>query len=335
MAVLLDTTAIAPEDRFECFRDAMLGVSGCTRVEIEQPERGVASRMNLWSFGATRIFKSESTGVAMIRDKKAAGGSSPEAVAVAVHGVGTGRHGTGDGQRLIRSGDLMVVDITRPFDFSWTGLGSSTSLQVPIADLDMSLDVVQRAAGRLRSSPLYGLVSRHLVDLTRDAHRLSDSPMALALGDSSTHLIRALLTDAAYDEGARRRDAAEETLLSQVDAYVRQNLRDPALSADAVANALAVSRRHLFRMCTQADLSLEQYIISKRLEGAKAELGSAAGRSRTISRVALSWGFKDPTHFARRFKAAYGILPRDWCRLATEEALRNEPAPAFTDPVDG
>jgi AraC-like DNA-binding protein len=334
MAVLLDTTAIAPEDRFELYRDAMMGVTGCTRVDLEQPDGGVSSRMNLWSFGATNIFSNASTGVAMIRDKKAAGGSSPEAVAIAVHGLGTGRHDTGAGQRLIRSGDLMVVDITRPYDFSWYGFGSSTSLQVPIADLGMSLDAVQRAANRLRSSPLYDLVSRHLVDLTREADRLDDSPMALALGDSNTQLTRALLTGAAYDEGTRRRDATEETLLAQVDAYVRQNLRDPALSAAAVANALAVSRRHLFRMCTQADLSLEQYIIGKRLEGAKAELGSIAGRSRTIARVASSWGFKDPTHFARRFKAAYGILPKDWRRLAVEEALRNEPAPVFTDPVD-
>ena len=37
-----------------------------------------------------------------------------------------------------------------------------------------------------------------------------------------------------------------------------------------MASSLSVSRRQLFRICTNADFSLEQYVIGKRLEGAKA-----------------------------------------------------------------
>ena len=38
--------------------------------------------------------------------------------------MGTGRHETGIRQRLVRTGDVMVVDVTRPFDFAWSGRGS-------------------------------------------------------------------------------------------------------------------------------------------------------------------------------------------------------------------
>ena len=320
MAVLLDTALVAAEDRLDAFRSAMVEASGSTRVDMEAAPGGVSGRMELWSFGASRIFAAQSTGVSMVRDTKAARGASPEAMAIGVHGAGLGRHETDTGQRVVRTGDVMVVDVTRPFDFSWSGHGSSTSLQVPIAELGIPLDAVQRAAGRLPSSPLYGIVSRHLVDLTHDADMLSATPMATALGESSTHLVRALLVGAMDDDGPRSREVAEETLMSQVHAYVRQHLRDPALGPESVARALAVSRRQLFRICTRADFSLEQYIIGKRLEGAKAELGSAVGRSRSIAAVAFWWGFKDPTHFARRFKAAYGLLPSDWRRLAAAEA---------------
>ena len=92
-----------------------------------------------------RVFTAASTGISMSRDARAARGASTEAVAVAVHGAGTGRHVTAAGQRLVRTGDLMVVDITRPFDFAWSGPGSSTSIQVPIADL--GLPRRRRAAG--------------------------------------------------------------------------------------------------------------------------------------------------------------------------------------------
>ena len=320
MAVLLDTHDVPTGDMPDAFRDAMLAASGSTRVELETGPGGVSARLDLWEFGAARIFTARSTGVTLVRDAMAARGASPEAVAIAVQGLGSGRQETSSGQLVVRSGELMMVDITRPFDFSWSGVGSSASLQVPIDDLGLPLRVVQRAAGRLRSSPLYRIVSRHVVDLTADADALSRSPVAADLGESSTHLVRALLADAAGPGDSRARDVVEETILSQVHAYVRQHLRDPMLAPESVAAALAVSRRHLFRVCRRAGLSLEQYIIGKRLEGARTELAAPSARPRPIASVAYSWGFKDPSHFSSRFRAAYGLLPSEWRRLATEES---------------
>jgi AraC-like DNA-binding protein len=183
----------------------------------------------------------------------------------------------------------------------------------------MDLDAVQRAAGRVQTSPLYGIVSRHLVELTRMAAVLSSSPAAGTLGTSSTLLVSALLAGADAEVPSSR-EVLEHTLLVQARAYVRHHLREPSLDAESVAIALSVSRRQLFRVCAQAGVSLEQHIISSRLEASKDELASPAGRGRSIAAVAHSWGFKDPTHFSRRFHAAYGLLPGEWRRLASESA---------------
>ncbi|MFY1670340.1 AraC family transcriptional regulator [Plantactinospora sp. WMMB334] len=34
-------------------------------------------------------------------------------------------------------------------------------------------------------------------------------------------------------------------------------------------------------------------------------------------------GFTDPTHFARRFRATYGLTPSDWRRISTEVPSRD------------
>ncbi|MEV7082993.1 helix-turn-helix domain-containing protein [Streptomyces sp. NPDC093516] len=68
--------------------------------------------------------------------------------------------------------------------------------------------------------------------------------------------------------------------------------------------------RALYRLCARAGLSLEQWIIEQRLEGARSTLLSPAGRTRTVASVARAWGFTDPSHFTRRFRAAYGVTPR-------------------------
>lgn len=311
MAILLDTATLPAGDRHEAFRSAMAAASGATSVELGSGPGGVSGRMVLVELGRTRIFTAQSSSIAMRRDRRTAAGASPEAVAIAVHGLGLGRHQLGDRQRLVRAGDVMVVDVTRPFDFSWDGLGSSASLQVPIVDLDLPLDAVQRAAPRLGSSPLYWIVGRYLTDLAREADRLSAASSAPALDQVSIQLIRALISGA-LEDGAGAHDILEQSLLAQVRVYVGQHVRDPDLNADRIAAALAVSRRQLFRICADAGFSLEQYVISTRLAGARADLARPAARSRSIAGVAHSWGFKDPTHFARRFKAAYGVLPRDW-----------------------
>jgi AraC-like DNA-binding protein len=36
---------------------------------------------------------------------------------------------------------------------------------------------------------------------------------------------------------------------------------------------------------------------------------------RTISEIAYGWGFSDMTHFGRKFKAAYGLSPREFRKL--------------------
>ncbi|MGH3972574.1 MAG: helix-turn-helix domain-containing protein [Pseudonocardiaceae bacterium] len=54
--------------------------------------------------------------------------------------------------------------------------------------------------------------------------------------------------------------------------------------------------------------------IRERLEGARRVLASSA-QAPTIAAVARSLGFSDPGHFARRFRAAYGLSPSEWQRI--------------------
>ncbi len=104
---------------------------------------------------------------------------------------------------------------------------------------------------------------------------------------------------------------------------MRQHLRDPNLTPDTIATTLAVSPRHLYRVCAHANLQLEPWIISCRLEHAKAELAHHRAQHRSIATIARRWGFKDPTHFTRRFRAAYGMLPSEWRRSRAEQCAQS------------
>ncbi|MFI9202868.1 AraC family transcriptional regulator [Streptomyces sp. NPDC053048] len=51
-----------------------------------------------------------------------------------------------------------------------------------------------------------------------------------------------------------------------------------------------------------------------------------------VSAVAARCGFTSPSHFTRRFRAAYGVTPREWRRLRIQDAVSSAPAPPSLPP---
>lgn len=313
MTVVLDTTALPARDRKDALISAMIQTSGASQVTLDRDTDQVHGRMDLWRFGAAALFRNESTGISMRRNSSAARATSEGVIAIGVQEKGAGRHRTASATRVVRPGGVLLIDITDAFDFGWAGVGASRALQVPTAELALPMDVIRRGATRLASSPLCALVSQHIAQLTRDADALAGSGSAASLGSASIELARALIASAgAPDELAH--DVVEQSLITQVRAYVRQHLADPDLGPAEIAAALAVSPRQLYRACARSGISLEQWIIDARLDAARAELARPEARYRSIESVAWRWGFKDTTHFTRRFKLRFGMLPSHWRR---------------------
>jgi AraC-like DNA-binding protein len=317
MPILLDTADLPARDRTDAIHAAMTEASAPCFVIHEHLEDSIHARMELWDFGTANVFSTWSSGIQLLRTAKQARQDAMPVVALSVQKAADGRQDQLAHQRVVPPGEMLVMDLSAPYDFSWSGNGAAGCVQIPIEHIGLPVDVIRRAAARLPSSPLYRLVTGHVDDLTRDAARLSADPSAPALGAATVELARALLSSAAYDE-QQARPVMVETLLTQIRAYVRAHLADPDLRPATIAAAHHISVRYLYKVCAQAELSLEQWIIGERLQGARAELVRPESRGRSIAMIARRWGFGDPTHFSRRFRAAYGLSPREWRRIAAE-----------------
>jgi AraC-like DNA-binding protein len=273
--------------------------------------------MGLWDLGGANIFTTRASGIRLLRTPSQAKQDAMPVVALSVQQQADGRHEQLARQEIVPPGELMVVDLSAPYDFSWSGDGAAGCIQISIDQLGLPVDVIRRGVGNVRRSPLYRLVAQHVAQVTADADRLSADPAAPALGAASIELARALLVSAARVES---REVLADTLLTRVRTYVRQHLTDPDLRPATIAAAHNISLRHLYKVCAEADLSLEQWIIGERLRGARDELLRQGQRS--IAAIARSRGFRDPTHFARRFRAEYGMSPSEWrTRARTEGTL--------------
>ncbi|MGY1692029.1 helix-turn-helix domain-containing protein [Geodermatophilus sp. SYSU D01105] len=313
--LLLDTAALAPEERADAFRAAFGQASVPCRIEHLGPTRELRTRMHLWHYGEANLFTTDSSGFRLVRDDRHVRMESTPVVALAVQSRGVGEFSQFGTDRLVGAGELMVNDLAEPYAFSWSGTGGSRAFQVPAERLGVPAAVVRAAAPRLRASPLHDLVRDHLVRLTRDADRIAGDPGAAAVGTATTELVRALLVSAAGPDRLAP-EVRAETLVTRVLAHVRRHLTDPDLTPERIAAAHAVSVRQLYKECADAGVSLEQTVIRERLELARARLVSPSGRRRSIAATARACGFADPSHFTRRFRAAFGTTPREWQRTA-------------------
>jgi AraC-like DNA-binding protein len=314
MAVLFDTKEIPRADRLETWRAAMSDAVLPMNLHIPDSER-LTARVEVWELGSLRLVRADSNvGMSMALTPRQAAQRDEPLLSVGLALCAGGRYEQFGTQRDLPDRGLHGVDLSSTFTYARATGGPSLALTCMTAEeLGLPLDSIRRAIPKLHESHLYPLVRQHAELINSPA--LAVDPAAAELGAATVELVRALFASASNDPH-RGRDLLAESLVTRIRTYVRIHLRDPELCPDQIAAAHHISRRYLFRLCRDAGLGLEQWIITQRLAGARTDLARASERGRTIAAVARHWGFADPAHFSRRFRDEYSLTPREWRHLA-------------------
>ncbi len=131
------------------------------------------------------------------------------------------------------------------------------------------------------------------------------------------HLLE--LLGLALDEKTSAADTGEVSSvraahLLRVERFIRDHLKDPALSPDLIAQGCGISKRYLHDLFKDVNGTVSQQIRDQRLIAARDRL--TASRSVSIAEVAYRFGFSDQAQFSRLFKARFGMTPSETQRAA-------------------
>lgn len=118
------------------------------------------------------------------------------------------------------------------------------------------------------------------------------------------------------ESSAARISSTKALLLGRLRSVVEARLADPDLDAQTVADAVGISVRYANDLLSAQDTSLNRFILARRLARCRYALEDPNQAYRTVTEIAQGWGFSDMTHFGRRFKEAYGVLPSEYQKLA-------------------
>jgi AraC-like DNA-binding protein len=101
---------------------------------------------------------------------------------------------------------------------------------------------------------------------------------------------------------------------------VGEHLGDPALSVDAIAQALNCSRRQLYNAFAEEPDDVAGYILRRRLEACRRAFDDRSLDRRSITEVAIEFGFSNMARFSRVFRTHLGMAPSDYRRLSATAA---------------
>jgi AraC-like DNA-binding protein len=317
VAKLFDTSAFPARERDEALTDYLSTVG----VPIRATHPGHAhhsanAQIHHWKFGPNDLFLARGTGLRLARGPHEVRAAAPEVIRVGYQATGRYDLSTGSHDESRGAGHLNFTDQTQLCEFTQYGQqAAAVSFEVGYEQLEFPVEVVRDAGRNLQSSPVYGLLQIHMGGLGRTPDALAQSPAGALLGQATIDLVRAMIASTGSAASSRHAAAiTNETMHTQIVAYVHAHLRNPGLRAEQIAGDLHISVRHLYRLWGNQDMTLAEWVMAKRLEGARHALTQHSAQSTTIRAVARAWGFADSTHFSRRFRSTYGTSPDDWRR---------------------
>ncbi|MBK3800709.1 helix-turn-helix domain-containing protein [Azospirillum brasilense] len=215
---------------------------------------------------------------------------------------------------VLQAGDITLLDPRLPY----TGRFSKGSKLLVLKIARSMLEARVGKAREMVARPITllegenSLTSAYLAMLPMHAGRLSPATEEIVMNQVLDLVAVSLATTM---QASPRFSSVRSLVRLQVRAAIDARLADPALDASTVAAAAGVSVRYANAVLAEENTTIMRLVQARRLERCRRALEAPEQNHRTVSEIAYSWGFSDMTHFGRKFKAAYGILPSEYRRL--------------------
>ncbi|MBR0986142.1 helix-turn-helix domain-containing protein [Bradyrhizobium liaoningense] len=211
----------------------------------------------------------------------------------------------------LTAGRWVLVKATSPCEFGVRDGGRCIGIMLPERQVDRWGDLIGEG-GRLLSPCEDGdMAAAMLIELLERSTQLG------MRAQQSFELLLVDLLDSVLDKSAptyqtKGRPEVPPAKLRRAKELVEAQLGNPALRPEDIGHAIGVSRRSLYNLFSQIGATPMGYVREQRLKEAARRLRNASLTDATVTSIAYDLGFADPSHFARLFRAQYGMSPRQW-----------------------
>jgi AraC family transcriptional activator of tynA and feaB len=311
MRTLFSTMEVHPRDRFDYWHDVASKniVEHASSPECRRTFRAEIHSGSVSDIGLVR-FENSAMNFALLPRHAARANADELFVCRQEAGLVTLEQDTRE--LVLKPGDITLLDPRLLYAGQFTGESGMLVLKVPRRQLEARVGKTREMTARAirAQEPEGSLISALLTTLPAYCGRVSET-VAEIVKDKVLDLVAVSLAKAL--DGQRARVSSPRSLaLISVRVAIEARLTDPALDTSTVAAAAGISVRYANAVLADENTSIMRLILTRRLKRCRKALEDPAQAHRTVSEIAYGWGFSDMTHFGRKFRAAYGVLPSEY-----------------------
>lgn len=100
--------------------------------------------------------------------------------------------------------------------------------------------------------------------------------------------------------------------LARIKSYIEARLRESDLDITTIAAENGITVRCLHKIFAGTGISVSNWIRKRRLEMCRRDLEASALARRSVTEIALRWGFNDMSHFSKAFRKEFGVGAREY-----------------------
>lgn len=210
-----------------------------------------------------------------------------------------------DRQVRLETGDMTLIDASRPCSILWQQTSRQVSLLLPRQLLESQLrgSGISVATRLDKSLPMVQL-SQRLLHESMSSPQLSASESEAAL-DAMVCLLRPMLHQ--QEVAPSRREKQFQKIMALIDDAIQEEHLRPEWLADETG----MSVRSLYRLFADKGLVVAQHIKNRRLDLCAKALQSAPDDEK-LAGIGYRWGFSDHSHFSTAFKQRFGVSPGEY-----------------------
>lgn len=309
MSIAVTTDSVSAKERFDFWHEVIC--TAFVRLEAETLPSELPFRAEIASadLGPLTLSRVRAEPHAVQRSTRFINEEPRDEVLVSVQLRGNAVIQQDDRQAVLDPGDFALYDATRPYDlimrehFEMLVFQFDRQFLMERCPLPERLTAMRMSNDTTVTAP----VSVFLRSLEPLALR-QENAVSRQLATSALDLLGVALADRFGDDGSPNAKRTKHFL--RACTYMNAYASDPDLTPARIASSIGVSLRYLQAIFKEHGMTMNEYLIKRRLARCRDDLLSPSTAASTITEIAHRNGFKTSAHFWSRFTQAYGISPK-------------------------
>ncbi len=217
-----------------------------------------------------------------------------------------------DTTRMMKPGDMMLIDSAAPSEFTFFGKFSrQLSLHLPRPDMCDRFGNAATGGHFVQRSDHHALAIHAILAKAFDENVGADQ--TLCLKEAIFGMIGAVLYERAANSGTSGINSAvtRAQILERGIAYLDRCFTDSSVTTQTLSDSLGVPPRQVQRAFALAGTTPTDYLLKKRFEKVCQMLEERRNdhNPMLVSSIAYSCGFNDVSYFNRQFRRMFGCAP--------------------------